>query len=129
MSVVRAVKLDEQMLSDIEKIASEKNSTVHAVMIEALKLYRDYHYAQTRASIINQEIINICKAIANNSEKTINYQTNKYLSELAIQNAITNKILANSLDIYSDEVDRYRVEAVENLKQNQRILKLEKMID
>ncbi len=129
MSVVKTVKFDEQMLSDIEKIAHEKNSTIHAVMIEAMKLYRDFYYMQNNASIINQEIINICKAISNNSEKSINYQTNKYLSELAIQNAITNKILANSLDISSDEVDRYRVEAVENLKQNQRILRLEKMIE
>lgn len=127
--VYKTLKLEEELMADIERMADGNKCSTHYLIVEAIKLYRDYYYAQNKASIINQEIINICKAIANNGEKTINYQTNKYLSELAIQNAITNKILANSLDISSDEVDRYRVEAVENLKQNQRILKLEKMIE
>lgn len=127
--IKRSIRIDEELWQDIKNISEEQNYTNNFLIETALKQFRDAYYMQNKATIINEEIINILKSTINVSEHRINFKTNKYLSELAIQTVITNLIIAKSLEISDDEVNLFRLKALDFLKENQRVLRLEELID
>lgn len=127
--IKRSIRIDEELWKDIKNISEEQNYTNNFIIETALKQFRDAYYMQNKATIINEEIINILKSTINVSEHRINFKTNKYLSELAIQTVITNLIIAKSLEISDDEVNLFRLKALDFLKENQRVLRLEELID
>ena len=49
-------------------------------------------------------------------------------SKLTIRNAIQNLILTNELDVDKIDADNYRQQAVEFLKTNNRVLRLDELI-
>lgn len=63
------------------------------------------------------------------AEKSINNKTNKVLSELAIQSAIQNQVMAESLEIKKADLYKYRIEAVTTLKEGQRVFRLDEIAD
>ena len=121
------IRFDDELLADIEKIASEKNSNFTQVTNEALKFYRDYHHCQTKATFLNQEVLSTIKAIVNSLEKNINFKTNQFLSEVATQNVITNLIIAGNLDIQPDDLIKFRLRAKDFIKENQRLIRLDEL--
>lgn len=84
---------------------------------------------ENKATVINDEILNIMQASNALLLQQINNKTNRVISELAIQNAVQNSILANELDVDSVRLDNYRKQAVEFLKTNNRVLRLDEIID
>lgn len=128
-TISKTFRLDENMIKDIEIIAQENSMTVTQVMENSLKLYRDYAYMQDKASVINQDILNVVKSGNRYLERSINHKTNSFLSELAIQTAITNLILAKSLNISTKEINTFRIQAVGFLKEKQRILRMDDLVD
>lgn len=81
-----------------------------------------------KATLINEEIISILQASIALLEQNINNKTNRVLSELAIQNAIQNMILASELEVSGIDTDSYRKKAVEFLKTNNRVLRLDELL-
>lgn len=128
-SIKKTIRLDEKLNADIEVLAEEGNTTVTKIIEDALKLYRDYIYMQEKASVINQDILNVVKSGNKYLERSINAKTNTYLSELAIQTAITNLILAKSLNISPKDVNTFRIQAIAFLKEKQRILRMDDLVD
>lgn len=84
---------------------------------------------EEKATIINQEIINIIQASNALLLQQINNKTNRVLSELAIQNAIQNMILESELDVSDIDADKYRKKAIEFLRTNNRVLRLDELIE
>ncbi|MGP1361683.1 MAG: hypothetical protein ACTTK5_04555 [Candidatus Fimenecus sp.] len=124
-----AFRADEDLINDIKNLAEEQNTSLNNTIIEALKLYRDKKYMQEKASIINSEILEMIDAQRKLLSITINNKTNKLLSELAIQNAIQNQILCAELDVNPVRLDEYRKSAIEFLQIQNRILRLDEMVD
>lgn len=115
----------------MSKIAEENYSgaSLNFVAELAFKQFRDKEYMINNATIINEEIINVVKFIANVAERNINNKTNSYLNELAIQHCITNMILAKSLQISQKELNDFRMAALAFLKERQRILRLDEIVE
>ena len=125
----KTYRIDETLAGDVSAIAAESAKSENQVVEEALKLYRDYYYMQAKASFINEELVHILQASYRMAENSINQKTNRVLSELAIQTAIQNHILAASLDVDKVDLNNYRLRAVDFLKQNNRVLRLDELSD
>lgn len=125
----RSIRIEDDLLRDIQNIAEEEHKSINQVISDALKYYRDYHYMQRKATLINDQILGIVKAVTNTAFQQINARGYKILSELAIQQGITAAVLANNLEIDRNELSVYRLQAVEALKNSQRLISLENLVD
>lgn len=123
------IRIPDELHTDISAIAKESGASLNFVVEQALKYYRDKRYMEEKATIINQEIINIIQASNALLLQQINNKTNRVLSELAIQNAIQNMILESELDVSDLDADKYRKKAIEFLRTNNRVLRLDELID
>lgn len=121
------IRIDDDLYNDIMHMADNKKSFNH-IIEEALKFYRDYMYMKDKATIINREVIKITEAQMNRLEHKINNRTNQVLSETAIQLCVLNLVIAHNLEVDQTILDSYRKNAVDFLKANQRVLKLNEVI-
>lgn len=128
MSLKRSIRVDEDLILDIQKIAEEKNSSDNFIIEQALKFYRDYYFMKEKATFVNEDILNVLSANLNLAEIRINNKTNQVLSELAIGVSTLNQIIANSLDVDPIKLQSYRANAVDFIKTNQRIFKLDEIL-
>jgi len=125
----KLINYDDQLAEDVKSIAEELNQNANQVIETAIKFYRDYYYQQEKATFINKEMIEIIKSTFRTAENSINQKTNRVLSELAIQAAVQNLILANSLDVKMKDLHVYRLKALDFLKENNRVLRMDEIID
>lgn len=123
------LRLRDDLYKDIAEIAKDKGTSVNAVIEQAAKYYRDKRYMEDKATIINEEILKIIQSSNALLLQQINNKTNRVISELAIQNAIQNEILANELDVDAIKLDNYRKQAVEFLKTNNRVFRLDEIAE
>lgn len=120
---------DDKLASDIPQMAKANNSSENALIETALKFYRDYMYMKDKATIINEEILKINKAGLDLLEQRVNNKTNQVLSELAIQMSIMTQVIAGSLQIDPLQLPEYRKKAVEFLRANNRVFRLDELIE
>ncbi len=123
----RSVRIDDALYEDITAIADQENKSANLVIDSALKFYRDMYYMENRATFINEEMLKVFKANLDLLLQQINHKSNRLLSELSIQSAIQNLILAHELDVDELRLQQYRQQAVEFLKANNRILRLDEL--
>lgn len=123
------VRLPDELYNDAAEIAKYSGSSINSVIEQAVKCYRDKCYMEDKATLINEEILKIIQANNALLLQQINNKTNRVISELAIQSAIQNLILASELDVDAVQVDNYRKQAVEFLKTNNRVFRLDEIAD
>ena len=112
------------MLSDIEKVAAERNTTVTQIINDALMLYRDYYYAKEKATVIPEETVRILQSSLNLLEQRLNRKTNTLLSELAIQQCVMGRVIENGLEVNPLVLEEYRRDAIHYLKEGNQVFKL-----
>lgn len=122
------VRISDELHVAMSEIAKNDGTSLNYIVEQALKYYRDKRYMDDKATIINEEIISIIQANNALLLQQINNKSNRVLSELSIQNAIQNLILTNELDVDKIDADNYRQQAVEFLKTNNRVLRLDELI-
>lgn len=123
------VRLPDELYYDVSEIAKYTGSSVNSVIEQAVKYYRDKRYMEDKATLVNEEILKIIQANNGLLLQQINNKTNRVISELAIQSAIQNLILASELDVDAVQVDNYRKQAVEFLKTNNRVFRFDEIAD
>lgn len=121
-------RIDPDALSQIEKIAQEDNTTTTAVVNAALKYYADRYYLENKATMLPTEILNAMRSTVDLMEHRINNKSNQLLSSMAIQLYIIDRVIADNLGLTPDTLEAYRVEAVEYLRTNNRLLHLTEML-
>lgn len=127
MTAKRSVRIDDQLAQDIKAIAAEQSQTETQVIETALKYYRDYYHMQFKATLINEQILGVFQATVRQTERSLNLKTNSVLSELAIQTAIQNFILAENLEVSDAKLSTYRLRALDFLKTTNRVLRLDEV--
>lgn len=110
-------------------IADKENCTETAVIENAIRYYRDYLYVQNDGAFITESVKRTVLASVNLMESRLNNRTNKVLSELAIQQAILCQVIAHELEVNPRALDNYRRAAVEYLKMNDRVFRLEDIVE
>lgn len=129
MITKKTYRLDDQLSNDITKMAQENNVSENQMVENALKYYRDYYYMQNKATVINEDILKLNKAAVDLLEQRINNKTNQVLSDLAIQTCIIEQIIAGSLAVDPLIIPEYRKKAIAFLKANNRVLRLEEIVE
>lgn len=127
--VARAYRISDETVENLKAIADKENCTETAVIENAIRYYKDYLYMQTNGAFINESVKRTFLASVNLMETRLNNRTNKVLSELAIQQAIICQVLAHELEINPRALDNYRRAAVEYLKMNDRVFRLEDILE
>lgn len=122
------IRIPDELHSDITALAKESGASLNYIVEQALKYYRDKRYMDDKATFVSEEMLNIIQANNALLEQQINNKVNRVLSELAIQNAIQNMILANELEVNDLDADSYRKKAVEFLKTNNRVFRLDELL-
>ncbi len=120
-------RIDDDLLADIKAIAEQEKKSENHIAETALKFYRDYHYMGQKACFINEQILQVIQATFRMAENSINQKSNKVLSELSIQAVIQNLILADSLEIDKAKLSTMRLKALDFLKENQRIWRMDEL--
>lgn len=129
MTIRKTIRVDEKLIDDITNIANQSNMSENATIETALKFYRDYLFMKDKATIINEEILRVNKAGLDLLEQKINHKTNQVLSELSIQVCILSQIIAGSLEVDPLLLPEYRKKAMEFLKANNRVLRLDEIVE
>lgn len=127
-TVKKTWDVDASAYSSIETIADQENCTVTQIVNEALRYYADRHYLENNATMLSSDILEAMKSTVSLLERRLDNRSNQLLSSMAIQLFIINKVLADSLDLSGDALEQYRKEAVEFLKNNNRLLELREVI-
>lgn len=127
--VARAYRISDETVETLKAIADKENCTETAVIENAIRYYRDYLYVQNDGAFITESVKRTVLASVNLMETRLNNRTNKVLSELAIQQAIICQVLAHELEINPRALDNYRRAAVEYLKMNDRVFRLEDILE
>ena len=127
-TVKKTWDVDACAYSSIETIADQENCTVTQIVNEALRYYADRHYLENNATMLSSDILEAMKSTVSLLERRLDNRSNQLLSSMAIQLFIINKVLADSLDLSGDALEQYRVQAVEFLKGNNRLLDLREVI-
>lgn len=125
----KTYRIEEMLAADVARIAGELTQSENQVVENALKMYRDYHYMQAKASFINEELVHILQASYRMAENNINQKTNRVLTELSIQTAIQNFIIAHSLELDKKDLHNYRLRALAYLRENNRVFKMTELVD
>lgn len=126
-----SIRIDATLVSDFDKMVleSENIQNRNDIIKTAMRFYRDFHYMRNKASIINDSVVATVQGITDRMEMRLNHKTNQVLSELAIQVSIMEQILGNSLEVDGSVLSKFRQNAVEFLKTNQRILRMDEVIE
>lgn len=128
LTVKKTYRIEEVLAGDITKISVELGQSENQVVESALKLYRDYHYLQDKANFINDQLINVIQSTLRMAENSINQKTNRVLTELAVQTAIQNFILAQSLNVDKKDLQNFRLRALDYLRENNRVFKMTELV-
>lgn len=127
--VARAYRISDETVETLKAIADKENCTETAVIENAISYYRDYLYVQNDGAFITESVKRTVLASVNLMESRLNNRTNKVLSELAIQQAILCQVIAHELEVNPRALDNYRRAAVEYLKMNDRVFRLEDIVE
>nr|WP_317398514.1 hypothetical protein [uncultured Gemmiger sp.] len=127
--VPRAYRISDETLETLKAIANKETCTETAVIENAVRCYRDYLYVQNDGTFITESVKRTVLASVNLMESRLNNRTNKVLSELAIQQAILCQVIAHELEVNPRALDNYRRAAVEYLKMNDRVFRLEDIVE
>ena len=127
--VARAYRISDETVETLKAIADKENCTETAVIENAICYYRDYLYVQNDGAFITESVKRTVLASVNLMESRLNNRTNKVLSELAIQQAILCQVIAHELEVNPRALDNYRRAAVEYLKMNDRVFRLEDIVE
>lgn len=127
--VARAYRISDETVETLKAIADKENCTETAVIENAIRYYRDYLYVQNDGAFITESVKRTVLASVNLMESRLNNRTNKVLSELAIQQAILCQVMAHELEVNPRALDNYRRAAVEYLKMNDRVFRLEDIVE
>lgn len=121
--------ISDETVETLKAIADKENCTETAVIENAIRYYRDYLYVQNDGAFITESVKRTVLASVNLMESRLNNRTNKVLSELAIQQAILCQVIAHELEVNPRALDNYRRAAVEYLKMNDRVFRLEDIVE
>lgn len=127
--VARAYRISDETVETLKAIADKENCTETAVIENAIRYYRDYLYVQNDGAFITESVKRTVLTSVNLMESRLNNRTNKVLSELAIQQAILCQVIAHELEVNPRALDNYRRAAVEYLKMNDRVFRLEDIVE
>ena len=123
-----SIVFNEDTKKELDRLVRERKTSQSQIIEVALRMYFDKVYMEEKATVINDELLQAVKGVAQLSEAKINAKTNQVLSSLAIEVGVMNQILAQSLQVSPLAVEQYRKNVVEFLRANNRVLRMDEVV-
>jgi len=129
MEVKRSIRIDENLYNDIARIAEERGANSTLIIKEALKMYRDKHYLEQKASVISREVQEAIKAEMELISSRDMNKVRSILSAMAINVHVLQRVIAEELNVNGIDLVNYRQEAIEVLREHNRVFDLREFVD
>lgn len=120
----KLLRYEDELADEVKSLAKKQRKSENQVIQDAIQFYCAYCNSKEKANFLNDQN----KLMMAQLETKINKKTNEVLSELAIQCAVQNMILGNSLDISMADFHEYQEKAKSFLKQKNRPLRLDDIL-
>lgn len=128
--IKKCISFYESTSEKLERYTEQHElKTQSEIVDKAVNFYLDYINNKEAGSYLCEEVQSIIKSNISLTETRLGNRLAKLLSEMVIQTGITQKILTESLDINEEDISRYRLEVLEEVKKNPTVLKYEKLKD
>lgn len=121
-------RLPAELVQDLDNIAKQKGISRTDAISEACRMYCDMAAAGRPGSYLPQWAVQQIQGICGNLQTQLNNRSNQLLSSMAIQLTVLQMILADSLEIKEAAVEAYTAQAVEELRRNNRVFRMEEFL-
>lgn len=126
--VKKSYRISAETAEILKAIVEKEHCTEVSAIENAIRYYKEYLFMTNESTFITEDIKRTVLASNNLLERRLNNRVNRVLSELAIQEAILCQVIAHDLEVNPRALDDYRRAAVEYLKMNDRVFKLEDIV-
>lgn len=126
--VKKSYRISAETAEILKTIVEKEHCTEVSAIENAIRYYKEYLFMTNESTFITEDIKRTVLASNNLLERRLNNRVNRVLSELAIQEAILCQVIAHDLEVNPRALDDYRRAAVEYLKMNDRVFKLEDIV-
>ena len=117
---------DESFINKMDGFIKENNlKSRNELLQKAVDFYIDYNNNKEPGTFLSKEIEAIMSGNVELAEKRLGNRFAKLMSETAIQLGIMQQILKSISDINGDDIENFRKVAVDEIRDNQKILKYE----
>lgn len=125
-TIQKNYRLPESLAADIAKIASEKSTNETLVVRQAIEEYRDRYYARKGVNSIKEDLAELLDSFSSKFGADSYNRIIKALNEMAIQQYILAAIVNQGLDFASEYPAQLRPQAVQWLKENDKVFRLDR---
>ena len=119
---------DESFINKMDGFIKENNlKSRNELLQKAVDFYIDYNNNKEPGTFLSKEIEAIMSGNVELAEKRLGNRFAKLMSETAIQLGIMQQILKSISDINGDDIENFRKVTVDEIRNNQKILKYEEL--
>ena len=117
---------DESFINKMDSFIKENNlRSRNELLQKAVDFYIDYNNNKEPGTFLSKEIEAIISGNVELAEKRLGNRFAKLMSETAIQLGIMQQVLKSISDINGDDIENFRKVVVDEIRDNQKILKYE----
>lgn len=121
-------RLPEKLVQRLDALAESTGKNRNELITEACGMYCDMQTLNEPGSYLPQWVVQQVDGICGVLQNNLNNRSNQLLSSMAIQLTVIQMILADGLKITNADVSEYTVQAVEALKGNNRVFRMEEFL-
>lgn len=122
------IYFDDNIVPDMDRFIKANSCRSRSELVnKAISFYMDYHNNKKAGTFLSREIEAIMTSNMELVEKRLGNRFAKLMSATAIQLGIIQQVLKSVSDITEDDIDIFRKIAVDEMRENQKILKYEKL--
>lgn len=120
------INIDKKLLDKIDSLVKAKSYNSRSDFFsKSGEFYIDYLNNKEAGEFLCKEVTAIMTGTTELTEKRLGNRIAKLLSDIAIQVGILEQIMQSASDLSEDEISMYRKNVVNEIKNNQRILRYE----
>ncbi len=128
MQVRFTARLPAELSDRLEFWAKEAGCSKNDMLIEACRMYGDLKAAHEPGSYLPQWAVQQIRGISGDLQTRINHRSNQLLSSMAIQLTVLQYLIADNLEVSSAALAEYTAQAVEHLKTNNRLFRMDELV-
>lgn len=120
--------LPAAVVKRLENIAESEGKSRNEIVRDACQAYCDQKLLEEPGSCLPKWAVQQIDALCALLRRDLNARSDQLLSSMAIQLTVIQMILADGLRIHRADVDEYTRQAVDMLKSNNRLFRMEEFI-
>lgn len=122
------VRLPEDVIEALETLSAAEDKSRTEIVIEAVRLYRDKVGIQKPGSLLPEYVLQAIDGMCGTLQTNLNAKSNQLLSSMAIQLFVVQRMMADNLEVEPLQIEEYTRQAVEMIRQNNRVFRMQDLL-